>query len=268
MYYLQFDDDSLAEARMDTTYHQGTLTTRTNKGEWRARCFKLTDKHIQVVIKKSRVDEVEQAVCLKEVEDILYPVTLCAGEGIYDLKSKGNYPATFGIQYCDKFDRKSKKIIAYAGNIEECKKWVCYLRKFINKYRLERLEDVGSFSESLELSDELKYPPRIVTAKVYINNKMLWEERKVTLDKGAMSFHDSKGKLKEILYLPQVHEFGYPSQVKGGQAPPAYISTAKCISLRFYSSLRTSSNCTMYIHHPEEARIWRESLKTLLNGQC
>ena len=252
---------------MDTVYHQGTLTTRTSKGEWRARCFKLTDKHIQVVNKKARVDEVEQAVYLKEVEDILYPVILGPGEGVYDLKSKENYAATFGIQYCDKFDRKSKKIIAYAGNVEECKKWVCYLRNFVNKYRQERLGDVDSFNESLELSDELKYAPRVVTAKVYISKKMIWEERKVTLEKGAMSFHDAKGKLKEKFYLPQVYEFGYPSQVKGGQTPPAYITSVKCISFRFYSSLRTSSNCTMYIHHAEEAKVWRESLKTLLNGQ-
>ena len=266
MYYSKFDDDSLAEAKINITYHQGILTTRTKKGEWRARYFKLTDKHIQVVNKKGRVDDVEQAVYLKEVEDILYPVTLGPEDGVYDLKSKENYPATFGIQYCDKFDRKSHKIIAYAGNVEECKKWVCYLRNFINKFRQERLEDVDSFNESLELS-ELKYAPRVVTAKVYINKKMLWEERKVTLDKGSISFHDAKGKLKDIFYLPQVHEFGYPSQVKGSQTPPSYISSVKCLSFRFHSSLRTSSNYTMYIHHAEEAKNWRESLKTLLNGQ-
>ncbi|KAI6654718.1 hypothetical protein LOD99_2597 [Oopsacas minuta] len=266
MYYSQFEDEALLQAGRETSYKQGILTTRTKKGDWRARWFNLTDKSIQVVNKKPRNDIVEQFVTLKEIELIQYPVSLSQGEGKFDLNNKSNYSATFGIQYIDRMDDNRKKLIAYASNVEECRKWVLYLKSFINKYREGRLDEISEYSDSLELSNEEKVHLE-VSAKVYLYEKKAWGDRKVTLENGAMKFYNTKGKLKDEFYLSHVHDMGYPSQVRGGQSPPPYIATLKCMAFRIQSSLHTFSTCTMYIHKAEDSKHWRETIKSILEGQ-
>ena len=265
MYYKQFEDDSLALASLETTFKEGILTTRTNKGEWRARLFNLTDKSIQIVNRKSREDVIEQAVQLKEIVSIQYPVSLKYGEGSYDLTNKSNYPATFGIQYVDRLDDKSKKLIAYAGSVEECQKWVHYLRNYISKYKDGSLDEMSQFSDSLEecSSGETKSIQKTSAARMYNNAKKVWEDMRVTLEKGVVTFHNTKGKFKEEFHITHVLEYGYPSQVKGSQTPPPHIPALKCIAFRIQTSLRTTSNCTIYIHHAEEAKSWRDSIRSL-----
>ena len=263
MYYSQFEDESLALASLETTFKQGFLTTRTSKGEWRARLFNLTDRSIQVVNRKSRVDVIEQAVQLREIESVQYPVSLKPGEGTYDLANKSNYPATFGIQYIDRLDNKSKKLIAYAGSVEDCRKWVYYLRNYVSKFRDGSLEEMAQFSDSMEESGEMRAAPKTVTARVYVSAKKVWEDRKVTLEKGVLTFQNLKGKFREEFHITHVIEFGYPSQVKGSQNPPAHVTSLKCIAFKIQTSLQSTSNCTMYIHHAEEAKSWRDSIKSL-----
>ena len=263
MYYTQLEDSSLALASLETTFKQGILTTRTGKGEWRARWFILTDKSIQVVNRKIREDVIEQAVQLREVESIHYPVSLSYGEGSYDLANKSNYPATFGIQYVDRLDDQNKKLIAYAGSVEECNKWVHYLRNYICKFKNGTLEEMAQFSDSMEESGEMGDIHKEITARVYISAKKVWEDRKVILKKGVITFQTTKGKFKEEFNLTHVLEYGYPSQVKGSQSPPYHIPIPKCIAFRVQTSLKTTSNCTMYIHHAEEAKSWRDSIRSL-----
>ena len=248
---------------LETTFKEGILTTRTGKGEWRARLFKLTDKRIQIVNRKIQVDVIEQAVQLREIESVQYPVSLKPGEETYDLANKSNYPATFGIQYIDRLDNKSKKLIAYAGSVEDCRKWVYYLRNYVSKFRDGSLEEMAQFSDSMEESGEMRAAPKTVTARVYVSAKKVWVDRKVTLEKGVLTFQNLKGKIKDKLYITHVIEFGYPSQVKGSQNPPAHIPSQKCIAFRIQTSLQSTTNCTMYIHHAEEAKSWRDSIKSL-----
>ena len=99
--------------------------------------------------KKSRQDLIENVLKLSEIESILYPVSLQPGEPSFDLPNKSNYPATFGIQYTESSDYKSKKVIAYAVSVDECRKWVSYLRGVIGKYKDGSLETFVSQNERI-----------------------------------------------------------------------------------------------------------------------
>lgn len=271
MYYQQFEDDVNVTSSVETTLKKGILTTRTQKGDWRARNFYLSDKTLQIVEKKPRQDLIENLLQLGEIESILYPVSLLPGEPSFDLPNKSNYPATFGIQYTEISGYKSKKVIAYAGSVDECRKWVSVLRNVIGKYKDGSLPTFVSHlneddSSSLEDSSEMKEEHKMIGGRVYNLKRKVWEDRNIKMDNGVLVSRDLKGKLREEFHLVNLIEFGYPGQVNGSHTPPSYIPNMKCIAMRFQTSLLQTSNLTMYIHHADEAKNWRDTIRSHWEG--
>ena len=117
-------------------------------------------------------------------------------------------------------------------------------------------------ASSLEDSSEMKEVHKMVSARVYNLKKKSWEDRDAKLDNGVVVYRDTKGKVREEFHLMNLIEFGFPGQIRGSQSPPSYIPTMKCLAMRFQTSLLQTTTMTMFIHHAEDAKTWKEAIKS------